>query len=166
MEGLAGIQVYAYVWDGAEWTIASATETGELGSYELVGLLEGTYRVGFFDPAEFFAAEIFDDRIWLGESIWGDDVTVGPATHVGGIDAELAYVPGQVVHLTCKDQNQMELEFVGAIGRTYVLQAATAVTGVWHDVGETVTLFGSTNTWTDNAVEPRLFWRVKYADFP
>lgn len=166
LEGLAGIQVYAYVWDGAEWTIASATETGELGSYELVGLLAGTYRVGFFDPAEFFAAEIFDDRIWLGESIWGDDVTVGPATHVGGIDAELAYVPGQVVHLTCKDQNQMELEFVGAIGRTYVLQAATAVTGVWHDVGETVTLFGSTNTWTDNAVEPRLFWRVKYADFP
>lgn len=165
-EGLAGIQVYAYVGDGAEWTVASATETDGAGNYELGGLLAGTYRVGFFDPAEFFAAEFFDDRIWLGESISGDDVVVGPAAYVDGIDAELAYVPGQVVYLTSNAPGQMELEFVGAIGRTYVLQAATAVTGEWHDVGEAVTLPGATNTWIGDAVEPRLFWRVKYSDSP
>lgn len=57
-----GIDVTAYSWDAGEgtWAPMATASTDESGTYSIVGLPTGSYRVGFTDPAGEYFSEYYD----------------------------------------------------------------------------------------------------------
>lgn len=83
---IPGVNVVLYD-DGSQ--IANAVTDAD-GSYRLLELEAGTYRVGFTDPTGDHLPEFFDDAAALATS---DPVLVPARTFVTGVDAELAVAP-------------------------------------------------------------------------
>lgn len=100
MANLQGIKVSAYLKSGSgddtQWNYVTQTTTATDGTYQLVGLNSGTYRLKFRDPDGSFLTEYYNNKATLEE---GNDIQVSSATTVSGINAVLgaaSYIEGTV----------------------------------------------------------------------
>jgi hypothetical protein len=168
---LATIEVTAYQafaeWDEIlqEWTTlwlpVAFTESGADGSYTLADLTEGSYRVGFNDPAGTYLPGFHLNAASLESA---NEIAVPLATNVTGINASLSQPgsdegPGELT-LTRTGPGSFSLVFTGTANRQYQLQESDDLAG-WTDVGPPFTAEPGGNSLLRESAEPRMFWRVK-----
>jgi hypothetical protein len=88
---LADVAVAAYrhtwPWNATSWEQMGDTLTSGDGTYDLGGLPEGTYRLGFTDTTETYLPEFWDDAATVGAA---QDVVVRAGQPATGKDANLA----------------------------------------------------------------------------
>jgi len=83
---LANIYATAYRYSGSAWQSVRSVTTNSAGQYEIVGLGNGTYRVGFSDYYGNFYGEYYDNAPDLDTA---NDVSVTLNHTTGGINASL-----------------------------------------------------------------------------
>ncbi len=92
---LADIDVSAYIQDGSNWTWLGWAYTDVDGNYTISGLPSGNYLIEFYDLAELYAIEYYNDaQPWAA-----DEIALAPDTALLGIDASLsaaAHISGHV----------------------------------------------------------------------
>ncbi len=94
---LAGIQVFAYSWNGSSWDWINGDSTDASGSYDIDSLATGNYRVRFRDNSGAYAVEYYNDAGDIDNTAMDIAVTTGMTT--SGIDAQLvlaAHITGTV----------------------------------------------------------------------
>lgn len=99
----AGIEVGAWVFDGVAWSLDTTTTTDPDGFYALVGLGDGTYRVGGSD-----GSGPYTDMFWPAASTVDsatDVITTAFAT-VTGVDFSLTGGPADIRRLAFDDRYQ------------------------------------------------------------
>lgn len=85
---LTGIHVRPYIWNGSAWEWSgSETATGADGSYLLINLWPGLYRVGFSDAGGVYAAEYYEDSATLAGA---DTVSVSGGVTTSGVSVALS----------------------------------------------------------------------------
>lgn len=84
---LNDIYVTAHRYDGLGWSWVGGTETQPDGTYDLGGLPPDTYRVEFYDWQGQYVRQAFSNVLYVWD---GQDIVVGPASTVSGINAALA----------------------------------------------------------------------------
>lgn len=97
------VDVYAYEYaDGDSWQVGSASTQSD-GSYEILGLDAGTYRIEFVDYNGQYAGEFYDDASTMdlatdivveqGVTSSGIDAVLEPAGHISGRISNSANAP-------------------------------------------------------------------------
>lgn len=91
LQPLESIYIYAYRWDGSYWTEVSYASSAVDGSYNIGGLMSGTYRIDFYD---YNWPKVYVDQAYSnqhGSLAWNngpyDPVVVGSAVTVSNINA-------------------------------------------------------------------------------
>ncbi|MCB0050995.1 MAG: carboxypeptidase regulatory-like domain-containing protein, partial [Caldilinea sp.] len=79
-----GIKVTVYNSGGSNSTVSTSTDAQ--GRYKIGGLTQGSYRVGFSDPAGVYATTYYSSALTLNEGWY---VTMEPVRQVTDIDAAL-----------------------------------------------------------------------------
>jgi len=125
-----GIDVTAYSWeiDTSQWTPLVRAETAADGSYTVVGLLAGNYRLGFRDSVGVHVEEYYNDRASL---VLADEITVGASNTVGNVNAQLALATYSV-------NGKVTFNDAGLSGVTVLAGDTTAET----DIGGAYTISG------------------------
>ena len=91
--GLAGIDVIAYQANGAgAWTYADDALTAVDGSYQILCLTEGTYRLRFQDLGGVYMWQFWDNAPSLAGA---DGIALAPFGTATGVDAMLATCAGR-----------------------------------------------------------------------
>ncbi|TGN99958.1 hypothetical protein PN36_29885 [Candidatus Thiomargarita nelsonii] len=84
---LAGIEVWAYRWNGSNWFAFNLGITDAAGDYEIKILADGNYRIKFTDPSGSYAYEYYDDVLDISS---GTDVPVTAENTTPNINAQLS----------------------------------------------------------------------------
>jgi len=124
---LQNVGVSAYRWNPVEleWEVMSGAGTDEGGNYSLEGLSVGIYRVRFDGYHADHGVEYYDDSATIALA---DDIVVGVASTVTGIDASLAEA-GQITGTVTGPDGTTPLE--GILVKAYHLDD---IDGHWHVV--------------------------------
>ena len=85
VDGLRGVTVEAFLWDGSSWQLSGEDTTENNGTYLIPNLTRGTYRL-MFSGSSSYVPESYDDQPDLDA---GNDVAVPGGVMVTGIDASL-----------------------------------------------------------------------------
>jgi hypothetical protein len=80
-------RVGAYAFDGTNWQWVAGTQADNQGAYRIKPLAPGVYRVQFYDNADEYVPEYYNDKATVGEA---DDVTVVADVLTESIDGSLA----------------------------------------------------------------------------
>ncbi|MCP4701406.1 MAG: carboxypeptidase regulatory-like domain-containing protein [Gammaproteobacteria bacterium] len=88
---LSSVSVSAYRQEGVNWVSNGYANTNTSGSYQVNGLVPGTYRI-HFSPQGKYIGEYYQDA---PDRDTGTDVTVTSGNTTAGIDAQLAQTEGQ-----------------------------------------------------------------------
>ncbi|MCA9983212.1 MAG: CSLREA domain-containing protein, partial [Anaerolineales bacterium] len=87
---LPDIQVVAYLQNGGSYTPFSATTTDGAGQYDLTGLTQGDYRVGFFDNQGVYGHEYYSETLEFSGAL---TVTVSAGAVITEVNGTLENVP-------------------------------------------------------------------------
>lgn len=110
--GLEGINISVYQWGDGEWNrlLNYYANTNPDGSYEINGLVTGTYGVRFRDYNDIYAPEYYDDALDLTSAT---DIAVTTGQITAHIDAQLAIGGTISGHITDEDSGD-DLEGISA----------------------------------------------------
>ena len=95
---LFNVQVVAYRSDGVGgWLPASGAQSHRDGTYDISGLLAGTYRILYNPIEDEYPNRWNADKRSLAQA---DDIVIGPASTIAGVDANLAagHVTGRAIN--------------------------------------------------------------------
>ena len=159
---LAGIEVEAHYWTGNNWAPAARDFTAADGTYQIVNLLPGTYRVQFLDHSLTHAGQSYANAATLAE---GTDITLAAGQQVNGIHAALQPLakpepPVMISIADCKSGN-CRFTIMESVGRKYVLQGNTALDKEWGDLGEPFYCAPGTNSIVRGSSKTFLYWRIR-----
>jgi 5-hydroxyisourate hydrolase-like protein (transthyretin family) len=134
------------------------TSTQVDGSYQLGGLVGGTYQVEFRDFSGQYITEYYHDALDLFSAT---NLPVSPGTTVSGINASLV-LPSlpEVMGFRKTGPTSFEMSFTGTPGTQYLLQQSTSLTA-WENVGTPFTFRHGVNLRSVSSSQPKMFWRVK-----
>jgi hypothetical protein len=159
---LAGIEVEAHYWTGNNWAPAARDFTAADGTYQIVNLLPGTYRVQFLDHSLTHAGQSYANAATLAE---GTDITLAAGQQVNDIHATMQPLakpePPVMISITdCKNGN-CRFTIMESVGRKYVLQGNTALDKEWGDLGDPFYCAPGTNSIVRGSSKTFLYWRIR-----
>lgn len=159
---LADIEVEAYYWANDHWAAAGSDFTATDGTYQIRGLLAGTYRVQFLDNSLAYAGQSYDAAPILAE---GTDIAVAAGENITGIHAALqplaAPEPPVMLHIGNCQSGQCRFTILESVGRKYVLQGNAALDKEWGDLGEPFYCAPGTNSFVRSSSKTFLYWRIR-----